>query len=173
MKYSLLILSVLLIVASCQELDVPPSKEDMLRATNWQLDTAYKREILKRDDDQNIANVDRVVPIPKEECAKDDVLKFRENDLGAHLTGENRCSINETAELQFRWGISADGSQMYIYDAKEYFGTDVNADILEFYEEEFTIRFSEYMDKAVSLDGQPTRWVRDTTIYTMQFKPAP
>jgi hypothetical protein len=59
---------------------------------------------------------------------------------------------------------------MYIYDAKEFFKQDVNADILEFYNDRFTIRYYDFEDKQVDNGMGGYNWVRDTTIYTMTFK---
>ncbi|MBZ0097887.1 MAG: hypothetical protein K8F30_02325, partial [Taibaiella sp.] len=92
---------------------------------------------------------------------------------GAHLTGELPCSINETSEVQFTWGLTDNSTKMYIYDAHEYFRQDVNADILEFYNDRFTIRYYELKDKQISNGAGNNVWVQDTTIYTMTFKGVP
>lgn len=170
MKYTLLVLTAVIVIVGCKKLEVPDSKEDMLRASEWVLDTGYVRTIKKADGGSVPADIDATGPYVKPECRTDDKLVFREVNEGAHIPGEMRCSINETAELQFTWGIIDAGKGMYIYDAKEFFGTDVNAEIIEFYEDRFGIRFSEYTDKAVSVNSNTQYWTRDTTIYTMFFK---
>lgn len=170
MKYTLLILSIVFVIAGCKKLEVPATKEDMLRASEWQLDTGWVRTIIKADGDQNPASIDKTDPYVKQECETDDKLIFRENHEGAHIPGEMTCSINETAEVQFSWGITDAGEGMYIYDAKEFFGIDVNAEILEFYEDRFALRYSEYKSKEILVNGNSQGYGTDTTIYTMYFK---
>lgn len=195
MKYALLILPVLFIAVGCTNLDVPPAKVDILRNSEWKLkeafidynlnaygpdarDLDYSFNLLEDNgivvywrnsdnSDSMFFTVDRIDPA----CADDDIFVFRAGNEGAVKTGDNRCTINETAEILFNWGITNGGDGMYIYDAKEIFREDVNAEILEFYDNEFTIRYPTYEDRLVSHNGKPATWVRDTITYTMQFVP--
>lgn len=194
MRYCILIFSALLLVTSCTKVENEKSRQEILRDGSWRLDAAsieYKlhsfgpmllevnRKVNLFDDINKIVywrspdlqdslffDHKRIDP----ECRADDQLKFRENHDGAHIPGEVTCSINETAELEFRWGLIGDETQMYIYDAKEFFRTDVNADIIEFYNDKFGIVYSEYIDKRVSDGTNPAYFVTDTLTYTMYFR---
>lgn len=173
MRYSLLILSVLLITASCTKVEVPDSKQEILKASRWQARNMIVTSKVKADgttttENQVTTTTTSFDQMP--ECRKDDVFVFRDNNLGAHVTGELTCTINETSEIQFTWGIFEDDTKMYIYDAKEFFGQDVNADLLEFYDDKFTIRFYEYNDKRATFPDVPTYWVRDTTETIIEFQ---
>ncbi|MCB0700971.1 MAG: hypothetical protein H6551_05015 [Chitinophagales bacterium] len=172
MRYLVLILSVMIVAIGCQKLEAPNTPEEMLRVVDWVVDTGWVRTIKKADGVTVTADVDQTAAYVKPDCVKDDKFIFRENHEGARNTGELPCSINETTELQFTWGITNGGKNMYIYDAKEFFKTDVNAELLELYDDRFTIRYMETEDKATN-GGDPNaikKWVTDTTIYTYQFK---
>ncbi len=173
MRYSLLILSVLLVVSCTKKGEETKSRQEILRESKWSLDTGFRHMIWIKDGTEVPVDVNQVVPITKDVCRLDDFLAFREGYEGAHLTGELPCSINETSEVQFTWGLTDNSAKMYIYDAHEYFRQDVNADILEFYNDRFTIRYYELKDKQISNGAGNNVWVQDTTIYTMTFKGVP
>lgn len=194
MRYCILILSALLVLSSCTKVENEKSRQEILRDGEWRLDAAsieYKlhrfgpmllevnRKVNLFDDinkiiywrspdlqDSLFFDHRRIDP----DCVEDDRIVFRENHDGAHKPGEKTCSINETAELEFRWGLIGDETKMYIYDAKEFFRADVNADIIEFYEDKFGITYEEYTDKLVSDGTQPAYFVTDTLTYTMYFR---
>lgn len=169
MRYSLLVLSVLLVVSCTKKGEETKSRQEILRESKWSLDTGSRHDIWIKDGTEVLVNINQVTPIAKPECALDDILVFREGYEGAHIPGEWTCSINETAELEFRWGLVENDSKIYIYDANEFFRQDVNADILEFYNDKFTIRYYNLKDKQVD-DGMGGQvWVKDSTIYTMTF----
>ncbi len=170
MRYSLLVLSVLLVVSCTKKGEETKSRQEILRESKWALDTGSRHAIWKKDGFAVPIDVDQVTPIVKAECALDDRLIFRDGYDGAHIPGEWTCSINETAELEFKWGLTDNNTKMYIYDAKEFFKQDVNAEILEFYNDRFTIRYYDLEDKQVDNGMGGYNWVRDTTIYTMTFK---
>lgn len=176
MKYCLLIVSALVIMASCTKVDPITSKQEILRGDlkgdtlKWTLDTGFVNKKWKMDGADVPADFDIVESYPEPSCREDDVLIFRELNEGVHLPGAVTCSINETPAIEFRWGLTDNDTKMFIYDAKEFFGMDINAEILELYEDKFTIRYSEYKDKHISFPDMPSYWVRDTTIYTITFK---
>lgn len=169
MRYCVLILSALLVVSSCTKVEETPSRLDTLRESKWRLDAGTVHTIQHANASAPAVNKTEAFVI--NECAKDDLFVFREGHDGAHIPGELTCSINETAEIQFRWGLQENDTKMFIYDAKEFFGTDVNAEILEFYNDKFGIKFNKYTDVQAPLvtDG-PAVWYTDTTTYTMYFK---
>lgn len=170
MKYCLLILSALLVISSCTKTEEPVTRQDILRAERWALDTGFVQKKWKMDGDGVPADINIKESYPEPGCRADDYLVFREGSEGAHVPGEVTCSINETAEIEFKWGVFDNDSKIYIYDAKEYFGTDVNARFVEFYDDKFAIEFSTYKDKNVTFPDRPSYWVTDTTIYTLYFK---
>lgn len=169
MRYCLLILSALLVVSSCTKVEETKSKQEILRESKWRLDAGFIHSKWKADATIP-SDIDNIAPIVIADCANDDLLVFREGSDGAHIPGEKTCSINETAEIQFRWGLTDNDTRMFIYDAKEFFKVDVNAELIEFYDDKFAIKFYEFKDKEVSTGTNPGVWVRDTTIYTMYFK---
>ncbi len=164
-----MILSAFMMLASCTKVEEPVSKQEQLRAEKWMLDAKFVRMKWKKDGAAVPETIDVEEKAAIADCALDDVLTFRDGYEGAHIPGDWTCSINETAEIGFRWGLTDNDSKMFIYDAKEFFKVDVNADIIEFYQDKFAIRFSEYKDKVVVQDGT-TVFLTDTTIYTMYFK---
>lgn len=165
-----MILSALLAMSSCTKEVENKSRVETLRESKWKLD-AGTMHIIKHANANDPVAINETKPFEIKECAQDDQFTFREGYEGAHITGELTCSINETAEIQFRWGLLENDSKMFIYDAKEFFGTDVNADIIEFYNDKFGVRFNKYTDVQAPLttDG-PAVWYTDTTTYTMYFK---
>lgn len=170
MRYSLLILSAFLVISSCTKVEEPISKQDKLRAEKWILDVGFIRVIQKADGGAVPYSIDRKTKMDIPECRQDDVLVFRDGYEGAHVPGEKTCSINETSDMEFRWGLTDNDTKMFINDAKEYFTVDVDAEIIEFYDDKFAIKYSSYLDKAVTNGDDATVWLRDTTIYTMYFK---
>lgn len=193
MRYCILILSALLLVSSCVKTDDTKSRQELLRDGQWKLDAGSIEYRLPKAGPlaENVNYVidlydpiDTVVYWRSEnnsqkayfihdgldpECSADDQFVFRENRDGAFLPGELLCSINETAEVEFIWGLTNGNNNMYIYDCKEFFRTDVNADIIEFYNDKFGIRYSEYRDRIVGYTNEPNEFVTDTLIYTMYF----
>lgn len=170
MKYCLLIASAFLLWSSCTKVESTTSKQDMLRAEKWVLDTGFVRKQWKMDGTTVPADIDVTETYNEPACKQDDQLIFREGSEGAHIPGEATCSINETTEIEFRWGLFENDTKMFIYDANEFFGADVNADIVEFYNDKFGIRYSVYEDKHITFPNQASYWVTDTTTYTLYFK---
>lgn len=169
MRISLLILSVLLVVSCTKKGEDAKSRQEILRESKWQFDTGSRHMIWIQDGLSVPVNVDQVVPIGRTVCNIDDRLEFREGYKGAHLTGELICSVNETAEIEFTWGITDNDRKMYIYDAHEFFAMDVNAEFVEFYNNRFTIRYYDVTDKQIDNGNGTKTWVQDSTIYTMTF----
>lgn len=192
MKYCLLIVTVLLAFTSCDtKVEVPLSMEEKMIESKWKLDTAYAEYKLHNMGSMfnlrihttaNLMGNDTVFYTDEFAgtsfflqkkidtfCAGDDLFEFRTGNEGAHLPGEATCSINETAEVGFTWGITDADTKMYIYDAKEFFRAEVNAEIKEFYDDRFSIKYSTYEDKNVKVGDNPSVWVTDTTTYHMEF----
>ncbi|MEZ5016758.1 MAG: hypothetical protein R2800_06885 [Flavipsychrobacter sp.] len=157
MRYIFLLVATVLVVSSCDKVEVPASKQEMLRNGQWMLTSGstkvYNAATKKYD----------TTAIVIDECKKDDRLVFRENYDGVHTPGENRCNASETAEMPFRWGLLDDDRKMYIYDGKSFFNLDVNAEVKEFTEGSFTITYNQY----TTVDNVPRT---DTVMYTMTFK---
>lgn len=170
MKYCLLIVASLLVISSCTKVEPTESKQEKLRKEKWVLDTGFVRKIWKMDGMEVPADMDVTESYPEPECRADDILDFKDGNEGVHLPGDVTCSINETSEIEFRWGLLDNDKKMFIYDAKEFFGTDVNAEVVEFYDDKFGIRFSTYKDKHITFVGKESYFTTDTTTYTLYFK---
>ena len=191
MRYSLLVLSLVFAFASCQKGEQAKTKQEILQESKWKLKTAQAEYRMHNAGPAfntsvhvtvDLFTVDTVFYydingqqqyfLQKRinlDCADDDLFEFKEANKGAHIPGEKTCSINETAEVGFTWGITDAGTRMFIYDAKEFFRDDVNAEIVDFYDDKFSIKYNTYEDKKISVNGNPGVFVRDTTTYHMEF----
>ncbi len=147
MRYFLLGLSILVIV-SCKKVDVPKSKQDTLRASQWRLDTAtvtfwVEETFAEKGHDTTVcAWGDKL-----DDCKKDDYLVFRENSDGGLKKGANKCQDGETEEDVIEWGITDNDTKMFIYNAGDmFFGeNNVNANLVEFKNDKFKITYKTYV----------------------------
>lgn len=163
MRYCLLLLSaVLVIIASCKKVEVPQSKEDILRASKWQMKEIQKKTRL----DDTTFYIDTVKVEGMAECKHDDYLEFRENNAGFFKSGEKKC-IGMVEETAIRWGITTNDTKMYIYEAGEMFEghNEINANLYEFTNDQFVIQYTGITE---GLIGTPPNayYKKDTTWYT-------
>jgi hypothetical protein len=192
MKYCFLILSALLIVSSCEKVEVPKSNEELLREGKWKMELDPSNGIRKSKPPMpNLVNTKQVdtlytlvafegngTPVANamlndstynvhiiQECQKDDYLVFREGITGSLNIGALACPQGQVAETDTRWGFLNNNTQMYIYDAGPMFlgNDDVMADVKEFSSDKFTIRYR-------VIDNTSDIPKRDTTYYTTTFK---
>ncbi len=166
MKYCLLLLSGLLVIAACEKTEVSKSKQDILRDSKWRLDTAtvtYMHPDTRRDTTHGAWGTgDRGL------CRYDDYLVFREGNTGELNSGEMKCPGGETQEGTIKWGITDGDTKMYIYDAGDmFFGNDINAQLTDFQDNQFTLKFPLYGVEYV-LDSQ--KFIVDTVRYTVTMK---
>ncbi len=157
MRYFFLIVITLFVFSACDKVEVPASKQESLRAGRWKLDTTFTKKYNPAE------AMYKYEGVTKQECQVDDYLLFRENFDGVHIPGENRCDASETAEMPFRWGLTDNDTKMYIYDGKSFFSQDINADVVEMTDGEFTITYNQY----TTVTNDPRV---DTVMYTMIFK---
>lgn len=188
MRYCLLILSAFALMSSCTKMEDTKSRGDILRESKWQVESGSHRfKWVISNPVGTDPNDIKVVITQKDstanynipECAQDDFLIFKEATLGTHTTGENICNINETADMEFRWGFTNGEKGMYIYDANEIFESDVNAEIIEFYDDKFAIRYLTVTSSLLLTEYDPVSeqlitpvYVNDTVISTFYFKKA-
>jgi len=157
MKYCVLFLSALFLLASCDKVEQEDSKEDALRDGRWKM-ASWSKKYRDADGKEKVDNALESV----QECRKDDYLIFKKSFQGELNTGENKCPQGEANEITFNWGLSNDDKEMYIYNALEMFNQDVNAEVINFGNTSFTIRY---------LDIQQTSALtRDTITYTATFR---
>ena len=156
MKYCLLFLSCLIILSACEKEKQEKSKEDTLREGRWRL-SSWSKKYREASGAEKTDNAMESIP----ECKKDDYLTFKTSYQGELNTAEKKCPQGEANEISFNWGLSNGNQNMYIYNALEMFGVDVNAEVLNFGTNSFTIR---YMDIQ-----QSSALTLDTFTYTATF----
>jgi hypothetical protein len=174
MKYCLLFLStVFIMISACKKVDTPKSDEELLRQSNWKLDTAtVSYPLYKTISDYYPAGYDTIFAwkdtMP--DCKKDDYLVFRENHEGGLKTGENKCPNGEVEEIGFTWGLTDQSSKVYIYGegAKNmFFGYEnINAKVKEMTDSKlvFTFDVQKYVVPAQGV------FRYDTLSYTVTLK---
>lgn len=146
MKYCLLIVFSLLTIASCKKVEVPQSKQEKLRASDWVVDTIMVTYLDTNGADSEIVGAwkryeNGAETYDRPSCYKDDKIQFKENFSGVHVTGAENCVSNEPAFIDFTWGFRDADTKFYIYGLYNLFGVDVNADILYFKDDEFSFVF--------------------------------
>jgi hypothetical protein len=166
MKYSLLILSVVLVIAACSKVDVPKSHAEILRdGTRWGLADNIQKSYRKFKTDKGLTtDTVRIDPdIP--ECKRDDYLVFREGNDGGLNTGDKKCPQGEAQEENIRWGFTNNDSRMYIYQAGNMFlgYDDVEGEVTNFSDNKFTIKYM----VVTNLTDIPRK---DTVYYTVSLK---
>lgn len=145
MKYCLLIVFTLLTIASCKKVEVPQSKQEKMRASEWRIDTIMVTYLTSGGADSEVQGgwkrfVNGVETFDKPDCIKDDYIKFKENHDGSHVTGPDKCS-NEGNEVDFTWGLMDADSKIYFYGLYNLFTQDVNADMVYFQDDQFAFAF--------------------------------
>lgn len=146
MKYCLLIVFSLLTIASCKKVEVPQSKQEKLRASDWRVDTIMITYLDTNGADSEIVGAwkryeNGVETYNRPSCYNDDMIKFKENFSGTHVTGAESCVSNEPNFVDFTWGFRDADTKFYIYGLYNMFGVDVNADVLYFQDEEFSFAY--------------------------------
>lgn len=146
MKYCLLIVFSFLTIASCKKVEVPQSKQEKLRASDWVVDTIITTYLdVSGADSETVGawkrfeNGEETYKRPA--CLGDDIIKFKENFSGTHVTGAQSCVSNEPNFVDFTWGFREADTKFYIYGLYNLFGVDVNADILYFQDDQFSFAF--------------------------------
>ncbi|MGN6566997.1 MAG: hypothetical protein ACTHJ0_03540 [Flavipsychrobacter sp.] len=160
MKYILLSLSLLLVMASCQKSSDPsPSKEDYLRNGRWEiskLTVTYKMTYPVTADSTTLATPTA--------CHADDFLTFGPGYNGGINSGSNKCSPSDPDVIPFTWETLNNGANLNIYGAGAMFGTNtVNATLKNFTSRSFTLSF--YTTVANYFNANKT----DTITYNYSF----
>ncbi len=168
MKYCLLVLSTLLVIASCKKVETPLSKQEKMRASDWVIDTATITYLTSMGQDSFTKGVwpektnDKGELIyPRPDCLKDDYFKFGANYSGTQVTGPNKCGDSETSEIEFSWSIYQGDTKMYMYGLYSLLGQDATGDLVEFNDDNFTFAFP----KQIAVNSTII-----TVKYTLKFK---
>ncbi|MBL7682201.1 MAG: hypothetical protein JNK00_02480 [Flavipsychrobacter sp.] len=142
MKYCLLILSSLFFIASCSKVEVPLSKQEKLRESEWRVDTATITYLTTAGADSLMFGAWGSDPeYKKPDCVKDDYLKFRANFDGSHITGPDKCNVSESNDIEFTWGITENDTRMYMYGLYALLGQDATGDLVDFRDDQFVFAF--------------------------------
>lgn len=152
MKYCLLIVFSLLTVISCKKVEVPQSKQEKMRASDWRVDTIMITYLTSTGADSEVQGgwkriENGVETYDKPNCIKDDYIKFKQNFSGSHITGPDKCLSNEANEIDFTWGLTEADTKIYVYGLYNLFTQDVNADMLYFQDDEFAFTFHKKIPK--------------------------
>ena len=162
MKYCLLFLSAVILLASCEKTKSPVTKQDKLRDGKWWVDTTVMAYYKPYSDTDSVYGIGKS-SLP--DCKLDDRIIFRESTNGAHVTEKEKCGA-ELEEYGFTWGILENDTKMYFYGASSFLAEDdINAELKEFADDKFVIvyyRFKYRQDPGEAL-------MRDTTKYTVTF----
>lgn len=161
MRYSLLILSVIFVLASCKKVEVPKSKQDILRASSWRLDTATVTFWVEPTGGETKGHDTTICAWgnTREDCKKDDYIVFRENGDAGLKKGELKCGSGETEEETLLWGITENDTKIYIYNAGDmFFGEGaVNATLNESTGDKFTFTYKTQVAFAQPVVGVVTK----------------
>lgn len=155
MRYCLFLLSLSLVLFSCEKTESPESKQDILRDGKWAIDRITRTHYATLTTDT----------IPMQDCQKDNRIVFRAGHDGAHTTGGEKCGA-ELEEYGFTWGLTDADTKMYIYNAESFLAEkDVNATLEELTNVTLRIKFPQYL---VTLED--TGYHTDTTMYFVTLK---
>lgn len=117
MKYFLLSLSAIIMLAACQKTPkATVSKENTLRANRWKISSGTLTVKLPSGKDTTIPYVG-LLPT----CNQDDYLVFDSLDYGAVNSGSIKCSPSEPAEISFTWQLLNNNTILSINNAKNFF----------------------------------------------------
>jgi len=166
MKYCLLILSALLVIASCKKVEVPKSRAEILReGSKWALADDVWKSYRKFNVDTFLTTDTIKLKENIVECKQDDYLVFRDGNDGGLNTGDKKCPQGEAQEENIRWGFTNNETRMYIYQAGEmFFGyDDVEGEVTNFSDNKFTIKYM----VVNNLTEIPKK---DTVYYTVSLK---
>jgi len=145
---------------SCDKVEVPLSKQEKMRASDWTIDTMTVTYLTSTSADSEVFSLWKRFESGQEvntkpDCLKDDLVKFRVKNDGSHIPGPNKCATGETNDIEFTWGLRDADTKIYIYGAYALFGQDVNGDMLFFDEDKFAFAF--YRRVATSADSVNVR----------------
>ncbi len=146
MKYCLLFLFSALVFVSCDKVEVPLSKQEKMRASDWTIDTLTITYLSFNGADSEVQSLWKrmesgIEVSTKPDCLRDDFIKFRDKNDASHITGTNKCTVSEANDIEFTWGLRDADTKIYMYGLYALFGQDVNADLLYFEEDNFAFAY--------------------------------
>ena len=141
MRYFILFLSVVVVLASCtKKVTVPTSKQDILIQSKWHL---VSIQLTVRDS----FGRDSSYVWPIDDCKTDDYLQFKDNFQANHHTGDKKCYNNEASDYGFTWQLTDNGKTLNLYSLDDFFlgSPAVKGDISDLTDSKFTLKTSQYL----------------------------
>ncbi len=112
MKYFLLVLSIIVVIASCNK---PPktnySRESMLRVGKWHV-TAGTLTLRKPNGVDTTLNYLNWIPV----CHRDDYIKFDSLNKAYLFPGSNICNAGDADSIGFSWKFENGEQTLSLYD---------------------------------------------------------
>jgi hypothetical protein len=142
MKYCLLFVAALFVLGSCEKVDVPVSKAQMLRDNRWKVSDMKLTYLTSTGGDSLSESTIKLPPDFKlPDCILDDYLQFRENHDGSHIPGPDKCKTGESDDIYFEWGLTENDTKIYLYGMESLFGRDIDGDVVEITDSKFTFSY--------------------------------
>ncbi len=112
MKYFLLVLSIIVVIASCNKPPVTtPSRESMLRVGKWHV-TAGTLTLRKPNGVDTTLNYLNWIPV----CHRDDYIKFDSLNVGYLFPGSDICNAGDADSIGFTWKLENGETTMSLYN---------------------------------------------------------
>ena len=137
MKYLLLSLATVFLLASCSKPSDTKSREDMLRNGKWRVSGGTEKY-------KNINGHDTTVSILSmlQDCQKDNYMVFGQNYTGYANYGSNKCSPSEPDQTTFNWYLDDSKNNITFTNADALFGkTTLSTNFIDFSEGSFTLKY--------------------------------
>ena len=124
MKYFLLSVSLLFILASCNKpSNSTPDRENMLRQGRWMMtDMAYTHLLFKA----GIPAYDTVEHDTLKKCDSDDYFIFGPGFGGTINSGSIKCATSEPDQINFRWTANNNDTGITLYGANAFAASDTS-----------------------------------------------
>jgi hypothetical protein len=170
MKYFLLLISSVVLLASCdkQTVTVPENRTDQLRGSNTTMGAEGNTTKWKVVDGKILykteLGVDTVLDGFITDCRKDDYFLFFQDFQGMRYTGDNKCYTNEGNEYGFRYEFLNNENTLALYDIDPLLGEglrNVNGKIGEFSGSKFDFSYRVLLP-AVLLSSEDSGTVKIT-----------
>ena len=173
MRYFLLALSALFILASCKKLETVTTKEAWLRSGQWKYSSGSVKYKVFYSSPLRDTTV-KLDSMYKKTCYSDNSLTFGAGYTGTVNTGGTKCTPGESDGQSFHWEFRNNADTILIYNAGAFFsasevnqgaGNSINAQVTSLSQHSMAIKYYdtyEYTDPA-----NKYHTIRDTLTYTM------
>jgi hypothetical protein len=162
MKYCLLTLSLLFVLASCNKPgNSTPDRENMLRQGKWKMtDMAHTYLLFK----PGVPPVDTVVHDTLKECDRDDYLVFGPGFNGTINSGATKCIPNaEPDQINFRWQPNNNDTGITLFGANAFGAADTSfhyiasvPGAMPVFTDPYTATFKSFSQSVIVLDVYTT-----------------